>query len=254
VLGALSTAANVGIFTAAIQINTVGLMFHNSIIAISAPIVSELYERGEREQMGRFYQTMTKWTFTLNLPLFLIVLLFPVPILSIFGQSFVNGVAALNILVWANLVRTGAGICGTVLDMTGNTSLKLVNSIVTFALTIGLNLLLIPVWGLIGAAVASLIAVVIINLLRLLEVFILFRLLPYNWSFIKPLAAGLVALVASWGVRLLSPPKVNLVYTAMNVVILLVVYAGMIILLGFSQEDRIVLTRVSRRMSAMLSK
>jgi O-antigen/teichoic acid export membrane protein len=253
-LGALNTVTSVGIFAAASQINMVGQMFHGGISTASAPIVSELYDQGEQEQMRRFYQTVTKWTFTLNLPLFLIVLLFPVPILSIFGRDFVGGATALSILAWANLVNTGTGICGGFLDMTGNTSLKLVNSIVTFGLTLGLNILLIPRWGLMGAAAAALAAAVTLNLLRLSEVFILFRLLPYNMSFVKPVAAGLVALAVGLGTRLFSFPEENLVFTVMNVAILLAVYAGMILLLGLSKEDRIVLARVSQRMSAVLSK
>jgi O-antigen/teichoic acid export membrane protein len=251
-LGALNTAANVGVFAIAFQINTIGRMFHDGIVTASAPIVSELYDRGEREPMGRFYQTVTKWTFTMNLPLFLIVLLFPVPILSIFGKSFVDGAAALSVLAWANLVDTGTGICGVVLDMTGRTSLKFANSLVTFALTIGLNALLIPRWGLMGAATASLAAAVTINLLRLSEIFVLFRLLPYDVSFVKPVVAGLVTLAIAWGVRLFSPSRTSLVYTAMNVIVLLVVYVGMIFLLGLSQEDRAVLDRLRRRMGRML--
>jgi O-antigen/teichoic acid export membrane protein len=253
-LGALNTATSVGIFAVASQINTIGQMFHGGIATASAPIVSDLYDRGEQEQLGRFYQTVTKWSFTLNLPLFLAVLLFPVPILSIFGRSFVGGAVALIILAWANLVNTGTGICGTVLNMTGNTSLRLVNSLFTFAVTIGLNILLIPRWGLIGAATASLAAAVTVNLLGLSQVFILFRLLPYDLSFAKPIAAGLVALAAAWGMRQLLPIQTNLFYLAMNVIFLFAVHAGMILLLGLSQEDRAVLDRVGRRMRAVVSK
>jgi O-antigen/teichoic acid export membrane protein len=253
-LGALSTAATVGVFAVATQINTLGTMFHGAIVTVSSPIVSQLYDRGEREQMGRFYQTVTKWTLTVNLPLFLIVLLFPTSILSIFGKNFVGGATALSILAWANLAQTGTGICGAVLDMTGNTSLKLVNSLVTFASTIGLNLLLIPRWGLMGAAVAALSAAAIVNLLRLLEVYILFRLLPYTLSFIKPITAGLVALTITWGLRSLSLPGADLVHLAMSVTVLLTVYTGTIILLGLSQEDRAVLARVGQRISTLLQK
>lgn len=253
-LGTLNTVTSVGIFAAVTQVNLIGGMFHRSIVTASMPIVSEIYSQGERDQMGRFYQTMTKWTFTVNLPLFLILLLFPAPILSIFGGSFVGGVTALVVLAWRNLVNVGTGICGVLLDMSGNTSLKLVNSIVTVALTLGLNILLIPRWGLVGAATASLAAAIIVNLLRLLEVFLLFRLLPYNLSFLKPVAAGLVTLVAAWGVHQLFLTEVNLVHTAINVVILFTVYAGMILLLGLSQEDRTVLARLRQRAGTMLSR
>jgi len=248
-LGALGTAANVGIFAVASQINIFGRIFHGSIVTTSAPIVSELYGRGEREQMGRFYQTVTKWTFTVNLPLFLIVLLFPGPILSIFGQSFVGGATALSILAWASLVQTGTGICGLVINMTGNTHLRLMNSLVTFVLTLGLNFLLIPRWGLVGTAVAAVASAIVMNALRLLEVFILFRLLPYNSSFVKPIAAGLMALAAARGLRFLFPSEVTLIHVAMNVVVLLAVYVGTVLLLGLSQEDRMVLTRLVQRVN-----
>jgi O-antigen/teichoic acid export membrane protein len=253
-LGTLNTITSVGIFTAASQVNLVGRLFHRSIVTASMPIVSELYSQGEREQMGRFYQTMTKWTFTANLPLFLILLMFPVPILSIFGGSFVDGATALSILAWANLVNVGTGICGVLLDMSGNTSLKLANSIVTTVLTLGLNILLIPRWGLMGAATAALAAAIIANLLRLFEVYLLFRLLPYNLSFAKPVVAGLAALAAAWAAHQLFATEANLIYAFMNMTLLLTIYVGLILLLGLSQEDRAILARLRRRTGAVLSK
>jgi len=253
-LGALNTVTTVGIFTAASQVNLIGKMFHRSIVTASMPIVSGLYERGEQDQLGRFYQAMTKWTLAANLPLFLILLLFPVPILSILGQSFVGGATALTILAWGNLVNAGTGICGVLLDMSGNTRLKLLNSTVLLALTLGLNILLIPRWGLVGAAVTASAAAVIVNLLRLLEVFVLFRLLPYGASFVKPIAAGTVALSVTLVVRQLFPIQAGLFYLVMNMVPLLAVYVGVILLLGLSPEDRIVLARLRVRVRGMLSR
>jgi O-antigen/teichoic acid export membrane protein len=253
-LGTFNTTLNVGIFSTASQINMVGQMFHGAIATASSPLVSELYDQGELEQMGRFYQAVTKWTFMANLPLFLIVLLFPTSILSIFGQSFVGGATALGILAWVNLVKTGTGINNVILGMTGKTSLNLVNSVVTFALTLGLNILLIPKWGLIGAAVAALVCAAIINLLRLLEVFFLFRLLPYNAGFAKPIVAAFAALLVSWSVCSFFFTEISLVHTVMNIAILLVVYVGMIFLLGLSYEDRIVLARVIQRLKSVFSR
>jgi O-antigen/teichoic acid export membrane protein len=135
--------------------------------------------------------------------------------------------------------------------MTGNTSLKLVNSIVLFGLTLGLNVLLIPHWGVVGAATAALAATAAVNILCLAEVFVLFRLLPYNVSFVKPVAAGLVALAAAWVISQLFHAEANLVHTAINAIIILAVYVGMISLLGLSPEDRAVLARLRRRMGTI---
>ncbi len=253
-LGALNSVTTVGIFTVATQVNIVGQMFHQSIVTASMPIISEFHGQGERERMARFYQAMTKWTFTLNLPMFLSVLLFPRPILSVFGRDFVGGATALTILAWGDLVNTGTGICGVVINMTGNTIFNLVNSIILSVLTVGLNLLLIPRWGLVGAATATLSAVTVVNLLRLSEVFVLFRILPYNKSFAKPVAAGLAALFTAWAIRQFFNTQAHLFYAALNVVVLFAVYVGTILAMGLSQEDRVVLARIGRRISAARSK
>ena len=253
-LGTMNTVTTVGIFSVASQVNLIGRAFHQSIVTVSMPIVSELYGRGEREPLARFYQTMSKWTFTLNLPVFLITLLFPGPILSIFGREFVEGATALLILAWGNLAVSSTGICGVVLDMTGNTVFTMANTIVLSVLTIGLNVLLIPRWGVVGAATATMVSVLLVNLLRIVEVYVLFRFLPYNRSFVKPVVAGLVAAAVSWAVLQVFHTKAHLIYTAMNALLLYAVYVGMIWLLGLSSEDRAVLARLYARLRTALAK
>jgi len=117
---------------------------------------------------------------------------------------------------------------------------------------VGLNVLLIPRWGMVGAATASLAAVAINNLLRLIEVYILFRLLPYNVSFLKPVTAGLAALAAALALGRLLPAEASLLYAAVNVIILLAAYVGAILLLGLSEEDRSVLARLRGRLNIVL--
>lgn len=253
-LGTLHSVTNVGVYAVASHVDMIGGIFHRAIIVASRPIIAELHDKGEREQLRHFYQTTTKWTFTLNLPLLLITVLFPVQILSIFGKSFVDGSLTLIILAWASMVDAGTGICGTVLDMTGNTNWKLFNSIVRLALSLTFNFLLIPEWGVVGAAVAALAAAITINLLRLLQVFVFVRLLPYNASIIKPVIAGLVALMATLGMSQLFPSAANYVYTAINMVILLAVYISVTLLLGLSLEERVVLMYLRRRASTLLSR
>lgn len=249
-LGAFQAVTTVGLFAVAGKVDLVGRMFHHSIITASAPIVSDLYDQGNRAQLARFYQTVTKWTFTANLPLFLILQSFPSALLSIFGQEYVGGAVALTTLAWGNLVEAGTGICGVVIEMTGRTRLKLVNALAALGVLLGLNLLLIPRWGLIGAAAASATANAAINLLRLAEVYLLYGLLPYNVGFLKPLMAGLIALMLSRTMRRWLPSEETLVFIALKIVLLLAAYAAAIVLLGLDQEDRAVLSYLGRRLRA----
>jgi O-antigen/teichoic acid export membrane protein len=253
-LGALNTIANVGIFAVANQITYFGNQLQSAITASCRPIIAELYDQGDRTQMGRVYQTATKWMITVNLPLFLLLVLFPTPILAIFGKSFVAGSTALMLLACASIADVLTGMCGAVIDMTGYTKLKLGNSIVRLALSLSVNALLIPRWGIVGAAMAALVATGALNLLRMLEVFILFRLLPYNVSTFKPLVAGFVTLVVILATSSWLPSQTNYLFTVIQIAMLFAVYTGIILTLGLSAEDRVILRHLRQRLAGRFSR
>lgn len=246
-LGVLNTAAAVGIFTVASRVSVVGNLFHSSIVETARPIVSDLYNRGARAELAHFYQNMTKWTFTFNLPIFFTICLFARPILSIFGQDFVGGSLALTILAAGNLVNAATGICGVVIVMTGHTWLNMVNSVLTLALTLVLNILLVPSMGVVGAAIAVGSTVGILNILRAAEVYILLQMFPYNWQFAKPLIAG----VGAWGGAyllthwLFAEPTFG--QAVLGGIVLVTLYGAGVFLLGLSADDRVILSRLSGR-------
>ncbi len=248
-LGAWGTLSGVGIFAIAGQLAMIGRFFHGSLVMATMPIISEMYDRGAREDLGRLFRATSKWSLTLNLPLFLILWIFPSQLLNFFGASFVEGTLTLQILALSTLVDTGTGIGGALLTMTGHTRLTLFNTIVSTLLSVGLGVLLIPRLGLVGAALAVLGAACAVNALRLIEGYHLLRLLPYDLGFIRPLIAGCAAaLVTLWIAQWL--PASNLLMLLFFIGLLLSVYALVILVLGLSQEDRIVLTRARAALSA----
>jgi O-antigen/teichoic acid export membrane protein len=246
-LGTLDTVTGVGVFAIVSSINLVGRISYQSIIASVKPFLAELYSQGNIKQMGQLYQTTTRWTLMTNLPIFLIMVLFPEQLLIIFGESFVVGASALAILAYAELANAGTGICGSIIDMTGYTQLKLVNSVVWVLLLSVTNVLLIPPWGVMGAAVATLISTTVINLLRVAEVWFLLRLQPYNRTFLKPVAAGVGTYLCA---RLLSQwfsADATLVHAILHIAFVLIVYSGLILLLRLTPEDKTVLLRMNDR-------
>jgi O-antigen/teichoic acid export membrane protein len=115
-----------------------------------------------------------------------------------------------------------------------------------------LSFWLIPRFGVVGAAIAITGVGCILNLVRILELFVLFRLLPYNKSFIKPLVAGVVAAMAAYAIARWVFVESNLVGTVLNIGFLMAVYVAVMLLLGLSEEDRIVLARLCGRLKAAL--
>lgn len=252
IIGTLHTVSGVGIFSLATQLTLVGSEIFSSINTSAKPVIAELHDRRDWHQMGQIYKSANKWVVMIQLPVFLIMVLFPKQILSMFGMSFTDGAAALAVLAFAHLVKTGTGMGGIIIDMTGYTNLKLVNSFIRSVLYLGLDILLIPRWGLMGAAVAALIGEGLINLIVLLEVFFLFRLLPFNKSFMKPVTAALLACLSFLLLGLWLPVEASIPYTIVNGAVVLAVYAGMNLAMGLSPHDRIVLGLVRQRARAVI--
>ncbi len=251
-IGSLDSLAGVGVFSVASQLTVVSGQFSSSINTSTKPVIAELYDQGDMKQLGRLYQTTNKWALMVQFPVFLAMVLFPGPILSIFGETFAEGALVLAILALGDLIHVGTGMGGSIIDMTGHTRLKLVNSLLRLIVYLSLDILLIPQWGIVGAALAALIGEMFINLLRLLEVFFLFRLLPYNRTFIKPLLAALVALACVLLVNGWLPAGSPLVNTLINGAVLGVVYVSLLFLLGFSPEEQTMLNLIRQRVRRLI--
>jgi O-antigen/teichoic acid export membrane protein len=256
-IGSLHSIAGVGIFTVADQLNVIGHDFYTSINTAAKPYIAELHDRGERAELARLYQTTTKWSLTVNLPFFLTLVLFPLPILSIFGKSFESGTLALIIMAVASLVDVGTGMCGAVLNMTGYTGLKLANNIVTLILSLAINVILIPRWGIVGAAVSTLVVTAVLNSIRIVQVYVLVKILPYNISFVKPVVAALATFLGVYFLSQRFPIEAGfkgLFALAAHLAVLFTVFVAVVWSLGLSNDDRILLRRVSNRAIGLFSR
>lgn len=253
-LGSLNTVTTVGIFAVASQMNLVADLVQTSVTTAVRPIIVEVHDQRQFAQLGQLYQTVSKWMFAFNLPVFLVVVMFPSQILSLFGKTFEQGALALTILAWASLVDAFTGMCGAVIDYTGYPRLKLVNSLIRLVLSIGMNLWLIPIWGMVGAAVAALVNEIVINALRIVEVYVLFRILPYDKSFIYPIGSALAAIALTVGVGRFLPGLRPLPLFLVQVTALLAVYVALVGRLGLSLEDRKILEHLRKRAGRRVSK
>ena len=126
---------------------------------------------------------------------------------------------------------------GIIIDMAGYTGMKLFNSVIRLTLYMVLDFYLIPRWGLIGAATAVLIGEGTVNLLRLFQVYVIYRILPFNLSFIKPLIATAAALASVFLIGIWLPHQANLINAAVDTIFMCLVYAVILLSLGLSEEE-----------------
>lgn len=250
VLGFVGLISGVGVFAVASRLSTLGTMLFLSVGNISTPIIAEFHNRGETGKLKRLYQTTTKWILMFNLPLFLTFVFFSKPLLSIFGGDFTNGTTALIVLAIGNLVYTGTGIGANILDMTNHTKYNSINSIILVFVTITSDLLLIPRWGVIGAAAAASFSTVIVNVVCMVEVYALLKIHPYGREIFKPLFAFAITGLSFY---LLNPYLAlpSILHLLIGGAILWSIYILILNRLGFSEEDLLILTKLHSRIKSM---
>lgn len=251
VLGFVGLTTGVGIFAVAGRLSTLGTMFFLAIGNISTPIIADFHNRGEIGLLKKLYQTTTKWLVMFNVPLFLFLVLFSKPLLSIFGSDFTYGAPALIVLAIGNLVYTGTGLGANILDMTNHTKVNSANSALLVIITITTDLLLIPRWGVIGAAAASAFSTVIVNVMCLIEVHLLLKMLPYELAILKPILAGMIAAAITILLNhyLVLPP---ILYLLVGGTVLWGVYALALTIFGFSEEEMLVITAFRARLKMLI--
>ena len=122
--------------------------------------------------------------------------------------------------------------------MTGYARLSLYNALGALGLQVLLNLLLIPRFGITGAALASLLVFFLLSALRISEVFILLKIHPFAYALWKPLASGLFAAVLLLLARpwLLTLPVFAGFLT--GALLSLCSYIALMLLLKLEQEER----------------
>ncbi|BBH66129.1 hypothetical protein ACTI_28140 [Actinoplanes sp. OR16] len=144
------------------------------------PRLAEALSTGDKAAANRLYQTATGWLVLVTWPICLLVIACAPWYLRLFGEQYAAGRPVVLVLAGAMLVATGCGMVDMVLAMAGRTSMNLGNVLAALVVMIGLDLLLIPRWGALGAATGLACAMVVNNLLPLAQVHRSARLHPFG--------------------------------------------------------------------------
>ena len=160
---------------------------------------------------------------------------------------------ALIILALGTYLNSAFGPEGMTLEAFGNTKLIMINSLITLAVNIGLGLLLIPEFGLVGAAIASGVTLTLGGLLGFLEINYLYKMQPFSSYTLKFIFIGLLTGGVFAGFDLLL--KSNSIFHLFLSIGLLVVFyiSGLLITRCLDEVDRNIINQIITRFTPQKS-
>ena len=190
ILGYFVVAEQIGIYTVAVKIAAIGAIVLASLNTVFSPLISQLYAQERMDELRELYKAVTRWAFSLSLPVFMLMAWYSTPIAALFGHEYTAGSSAIVILCGGQLINAITGPSGNLLLMSGHSFTNLWTNLTGLVLTVVLCVVLIPSYGVVGCAVAVTSAVATMNIVRLVLAGIFIRMHPYERDYWKPLAAG----------------------------------------------------------------
>jgi len=188
IVGALASTYQAGIYSAVSKLAILGTFALEGNRLAIGPQLSAMLGRREHGRAAELYQTATRSLVLVTFPLYLVLAIFPAVILGIFGSRYTAGASALTVLSLAMLINLGTGNVTVVLLMGGKSSWSAINAAAALIANVGLNLLLVPRIGILGAAIAWSASIAIDNITAMIQVRWVMGLAPFGSGYW--LAAG----------------------------------------------------------------
>ena len=153
-IGMFMTPQDVGIYSAAIRTSIIVPFVFAAVNAMATPKIIQRYTEGRHDEVRSLLTRIAHLVFWPGLFGGLAVIYFGREILGLFGPVFVAGYAALVILIGSQLLKICFGAVGELLSLSGHHRLAMWIMLFAVLVNIVLNWILIPIYGLVGAAIA----------------------------------------------------------------------------------------------------
>lgn len=190
-LAVFRTSADLGVYDASFTMGRLIFLFFWPVGFLIVPVFSGLDERRSRLEIARLYSLTTKWLVFLTLPTALMLVWYPDFVLELmFSSNYSRGADALVILVAAFFFHILTGESRQTLTALGHADVILKGVLFAFGVNLLLNLVLIPEFGIIGAAIASGSAYILLNAGFAFYLFSTYRIHPLSRGMFLALAEG----------------------------------------------------------------
>tara|TARA_B100001079_G_scaffold73124_2_gene62739 strand:- start:3758 stop:5038 length:1281 start_codon:yes stop_codon:yes gene_type:complete len=163
ILTAYEGFESIAYYSVAVKLATVTALALMSVNIVVAPKIAEIYSTNDFEKLNKLINDSARIIFVISIPVLIILFVFSDFMLGLFGENYVLAREALLLLLGGQFFSSLCGPGAVYLNMTGKQ--KKLNTILILGLGINviLNLVLIPAYGIEGAAVATLISMIFWN-------------------------------------------------------------------------------------------
>jgi len=172
------------------EVRNVKLIFSSAF----APHIVRLFEENKFRKLSHHFSKTSALVTAIVIPILFLILIFREDLLLLIQPEFTGSTLFMVCLLPVPYLYSSFSLAGNILTMTGLSKLTLINTVASSILNTLLNLWLIPLWHLEGAAIASSLTILFLSIMELTEAKIYSKTQLILSDILPPHAAGLIAL------------------------------------------------------------
>ncbi len=169
-VGSILGATQAGIYGSAARFVSAGMIVLTALRIVVAPRFSAMLAARDLDSLSHLYLVTTRWIVLFGCPVYLTLAIFSPTVLAWFGPGFASGAESMTVLCLGSIATLAAGNVQSLLLMSGRIGWGVANKLTVLAVNLGLNLWLIPQYGINGAAVSWALSMVVDTILAAVQV------------------------------------------------------------------------------------
>jgi O-antigen/teichoic acid export membrane protein len=185
-----------GIFATMTNFGTLVSMPSRSLRKIASTVIAEAWKKNDLKTISQIYSQSGLHQFMLGCLLFIGIWINIDNIFEIVSDRFIDGKYVVLFIGLAHVIQMLSGVSGVILQSSSYYKMQTVFMMMYGLLVIITNVIMIPIWGITGAAIASLTATFFFNLSKYLFLLKKYKFQPFNYRYFLVIIISLLAYYA----------------------------------------------------------
>ena len=232
---------NAGIYSIAVYFATIMLIPTRSLGKIAIPIVAEAWKKNNIPEINHIYVRSSINQFLIGLLIMVGIFSNMSNIFAFLPEEYINGKWVIIIFCITNLVNVSTGISQYILGTSPLYSYQTYIMLLLIIMVIITNALMIPLWGMTGAAIASLISMAVFTILTVVILWKNYRLWPFSLIHMKALMVAIAIFIVSS----LIPQMPLYIDVVVRSVIITVLFLSAVLFLDLSDEGSEIFRKIT---------
>jgi O-antigen/teichoic acid export membrane protein len=171
-----------GVYTTMIFLLSGLLIPYKTLQRFCQPMVAEYWKNKEINQLEKLYERVSSISLIFGLLVFIAAWTLKSTVLHFLPNQFEEFMILLLIVLVGRIIDMYSGLNGLILLSSKKYKIDIVFTLFLLVITIVLNMILLPKYGVVGAAIATSVALILYNFSRLIYVLIIFKIHPFQKS------------------------------------------------------------------------